>query len=108
MRDYSEKPIDRAKLVNDLESLIENKENSVDNKELVVEVAKYSLQLLEEYDNIVRCLAMQLSAGGFNSEGLMAPNVAYEKINWGINNLIAGIKNLALVQLKNENSKSEV
>lgn len=99
MRDYSEN-IDRKKLVTDLESLIKNKDNSLNDKELIIEVAKHSLQLLEEYDNVVRCIAMQLSAGGFNSEGLMSPDVAYKKIQCGINYYGEGFKSMLLEKQK--------
>jgi hypothetical protein len=41
-------------------------------------------ELLEAYDGVLRNLAMSLSAGGWNSEGLIAPEVADQKIRWGI------------------------
>lgn len=50
-------------------------------------LARDALRLLDEYDNVLRGLAFWLSAGGFNSEGLIDPEMADEKIRWGIDHV---------------------
>lgn len=87
MRDYTDN-IDREKLVKDLESLVSENETILSDKESIINVSKHALQLLEEYDNVLRCLAMELATGGFNSDGLISPEVAYKKIHCGIDYLV--------------------
>lgn len=55
----------------------------------VRESAKNALQLLDDYDTVLRNLAMALSAGGHNSDGLIDPKVADAKIRWGIDELVS-------------------
>jgi hypothetical protein len=48
----------------------------------------YLRDLAEQYDGVLRNLASALSAGGWNSEGLIDPKTADEKIRWGIEDLM--------------------
>lgn len=41
--------------------------------------------LIRDYSDTFRALASWLGAGGFNSEGLIDPKVAEDKIRWGVN-----------------------
>lgn len=43
--------------------------------------------LNSRYDDVLRGLACYLSVGGYNSDGLIAPEVADDKIRWGIDHL---------------------
>lgn len=47
-------------------------------------------KLAEDYDGVLRGLASFLGAGGYNSEGLIDPKVADEKIRWGIEHILPG------------------
>jgi hypothetical protein len=51
--------------------------------------------LLEEYNTVLRNLAMHLAAGGWNSDGLIAPAAADEKIRSGIDDLVRGAQDFA-------------
>jgi len=59
-------------------------------------VAVGGLRLLNEYDAVLRGLCSFLAAGGYNSDGLIAPAVADEKIRWGIDHIIEVEKKRAL------------
>jgi hypothetical protein len=95
-----ESPLDRDALVKNLEELLGSSDK------LIAETARNSLQLLQEYDGVLRGLACWLSAGGWNSEGLIAPQTADDKIRWGVNYLVESTKSWTEHQIK-EQSKSE-
>ena len=48
-----------------------------------------AIRLNEEYDAVLRGLAIHVGAGGFNDQPtLIDPNTAEEKIIWGINHIL--------------------
>jgi hypothetical protein len=53
------------------------------------------VERLGQYDAVLRNLALSLSAGGWNSDGLIDPKVADEKIRWGIENLVQSTRRAA-------------
>lgn len=58
-------------------------------KEIILNIKDEEIETLEEqYDELLRALCFSLSVGGYNSEGLIDPKIAKEKIEWGINNEI--------------------
>lgn len=91
------KPVDREFLLKNLPLLATQAQTSIEafGVEWAAGLAKDALQLLEEYDGVLRSLACSLSAGGWNSEGLIAPDTADAKIRWGIDDLVKTARNLA-------------
>lgn len=91
------KPVDREFLLKNLPLLATQAETSITafGVDWAAGLAKDALQLLEEYDGVLRSLACSLSAGGWNSEGLIAPDTADAKIRWGIDDLVKGARALA-------------
>jgi hypothetical protein len=84
-----ERSVDRSALVSNLQALMEvasSTATSADPEE-VRKMAGDALELLEQYDGVLRNLCMFLSAGGWNSEGLIDPVLADKKIRWGIDNM---------------------
>lgn len=75
-----------AFIANNLPMLARNAEASMKGfgSEYVESLASDALGLLYEYDGVLRGLAFYLAAGGFNSEGLILPEVADAKIRYGI------------------------
>lgn len=59
-----------------------------DHCSALLRTPEQSTVLLEQYDGVLRELAFYLSAGGYNSDGLIDPHVALDKIKWGINYMI--------------------
>jgi hypothetical protein len=59
-------------------------------------------KLAEDYDGVLRGLASYLGAGGYNSDGLIDPKVADDKIRWGIEHLLPGClySNVQLLKVK--------
>lgn len=82
MNKEQENQLNRELLVKNLEAL------SKSSEKLVAETAVNALKLLDDYDNVLRGLACSLSAGGYNSDGLIDPKVAGDKIHWGIDYLV--------------------
>ena len=52
------------------------------------ELCANALRLLEEYDGVLRGLCSYLAAGGYNSEGLIDPQTADNKIRDGIDHIV--------------------
>ena len=52
------------------------------------ELCANALRLLEEYDGVLRRLCSYLAAGGYNSEGLIDPQTADNKIRDGIDHIV--------------------
>ena len=66
-------------------------------------------KLAEDYDGVLRGLASFLGAGGYNSEGLIDPQVADDKIRWGIEHILPGClySNVQLLKSKIVESLSD-
>lgn len=56
---------------------------------------------LDEYSDVLRGLASYVGCGGYNSYGRIAPKVAGEKIQWGIDHLLETLET-ELAELKQE------
>jgi hypothetical protein len=54
----------------------------------ILRTADEATEMLDEYDAVLRSLAFYLSAGGYNSEGLIDPRIALDKIKWGIDYMV--------------------
>lgn len=87
--DSAEQIIDREFLVSNLAILKRDPTNGINGfgEDWASSLAGDALALLEQYDDVLRGLALWLSAGGYNSEGLIDPKTADEKIRWGVDNL---------------------
>jgi hypothetical protein len=59
--------------------------------------ASRSAKLNESYSDLLRSLAFYLSAGGYNSDGLIDPRIAEEKIRWGIDAFAKGAHELGIL-----------
>lgn len=82
-------PIDLKFLADNLPLLANKTETAIAafSEEWAAGLARDALRLLGEYSEVLRGLAFSLSAGGYNSEGLIDPKTADEKIRWGINHI---------------------
>jgi hypothetical protein len=91
-------------LVGNIQCMVRNSQAAFDGfgPEWASDLAKQSVELLEEYSDTLRSLACSLSAGGWNSEGLIHPKIAEDKIRWGIDYLLQAAKRDALTQAPQE------
>jgi hypothetical protein len=82
--------IDRAFLESNLPVLSDNAETAIRafGEDWAARLAHDALVLLNQYDDVLRGIAMSLAAGGYNSDGLIDPKTADEKIRWGINHIV--------------------